>query len=408
MKQIIKTSMLALLLISGAAQRAQSCTSAIVSGKATPDGRPILWKSRDTDNLKNCVRHFNGEKYDYVAVTAYDRNPRSAWIGTNSAGFAIMNTLSYNLVEDDGKNSSAKRNGATMKRALEICGSVADFRNFLDTLSRPMQVSSNFGVIDAQGNACYFEVNGTRYTEYDVNDPRVAPHGYIVRTNYSFSGKDNDGGGHIRYQEAHNKLYNAVGCGEVSPRWFITNLSRSFHNPLMGIDLKSGRFNRPETNGWFVEQDFIARKSTSCAVAVQGVRKDEAPELTTMWTVMGYPPVTPIIPVWVKGGDRKLPAVLTTTDFKTSPLCDRSNALRRQVYSYRQGNLTENYFNWEKLFNKAGTGWMQLTEEVDNKYYPFYERELNKWREAGSLPVREVHNLYDLADSYPLQYLTNQ
>jgi hypothetical protein len=27
------------------------CTVAVVSGKATPDGRPLLWKNRDTSSL---------------------------------------------------------------------------------------------------------------------------------------------------------------------------------------------------------------------------------------------------------------------------------------------------------------------------------------------------------------------
>lgn len=44
------------LVLSGAMEFANACTSAIISGKVTPDGRPIMWKNRDTDNLKNCVR----------------------------------------------------------------------------------------------------------------------------------------------------------------------------------------------------------------------------------------------------------------------------------------------------------------------------------------------------------------
>lgn len=134
------------LVLSGAMEFANACTSAIISGKVTPDGRPIMWKNRDAENLKNCVR---------------------------------------------------------------------------------------------------------------------------------------------------------------------SHLSRSFHNPLMGIDLKDGKHNKPETSGWFAEQDFIARRSTSCAVAIQGVRPDEDASFTTMWTVIGYPPVTPAVPVWLKGADKKLPKALT-------------------------------------------------------------------------------------------------
>ena len=44
------------LVLSGAMEFANACTSAIISGKVTPDGRPIMWKNRDAENLKNCVR----------------------------------------------------------------------------------------------------------------------------------------------------------------------------------------------------------------------------------------------------------------------------------------------------------------------------------------------------------------
>lgn len=56
----------------------------------------------------------------------------------------------------------------------------------------------------------------------------------------------------------------------------IQELSRSFANPLLGIDLKSGDFNRPKTTGWFVDQDFIARSSTASSVVVQGVKEGAA------------------------------------------------------------------------------------------------------------------------------------
>ena len=145
------------------AEIVQSCTSAIISGKVTADGRPIMWKNRDTDNLLNCVRYMKGERYDFVAVTGYADDPQSVWIGINEAGFAIMNTLSYNLEEEEGDEPSSKRNGTVMKRALEICATVSDFKHYLDTLQKPMFVRTNYGVIDAHGNGAYFEVNRKIY-----------------------------------------------------------------------------------------------------------------------------------------------------------------------------------------------------------------------------------------------------
>lgn len=372
---------------------ADACTAAIISGKITPDGRPILWKNRDSSDLLNCVRHMKGEKFDYVAVTNYSDNPRSVWSGTNSAGFAIMNTLSYNLMEADGSEGISKKNGALMKRALEICADVSDFRNYLDTLCRPMRVRSNYGVIDAQGGGSFFEVNGTEYKEYDVNDFRVAPHGYLVRANFSFSGTFNDGSGYVRYQEAQEKLFTASVTGEITPKWLFTNLSRSFHNPLLGIDLKNGRYNRPETNGWFVEQDFIARLKSTCAVAVQGVKKGEDPSFTTMWTVIGYPPVTPAVPVWVSGSETKLPQTVSLKDGRCA-LCDAASHIRDKIYSYHRGLGTELYFNWELLYNKHGTGYMQRNESLEDSLFDNVYSRIDKWRDNPSVPVKEIFRLY--------------
>lgn len=78
----------------------QACTSAVVSGKVTPDGRPLLWKNRDTDFMQNHIDYVKGEKYNFIAVVnSANTYLKEAWMGTNSSGFALMNTQSYNLVD---------------------------------------------------------------------------------------------------------------------------------------------------------------------------------------------------------------------------------------------------------------------------------------------------------------------
>lgn len=379
-----------------------ACTSAIISGKVTPDGRPIMWKNRDTGNLRNCVRFLKGEKYDYIGVTSYEANPKSVWIGTNEVGFSIMNTVSYNLIDQEEDESlSGKNNGSFMKRALEICGNMTDFRQYLDTLSRPLFIEANFGVIDAEGNGAYFEVDNTNYTEFNVDDPKAAPHGYIVRTNFSVSGKFNEGAGYIRYQQAEQELFTVAATNGVTPDWLFNRLSRSFANPLMGIDLTNGQFNKPHTNGWFVEQDFIARRKTSCAVAVQGVKPGEDASFTTMWTVIGYPPVTPLVPVWVKGAEKKLPRLITvekSDDKNYCPLSDQTGTLRDRVYAYKQGSNAETYFNWELLFNAKGEGFMQLNRNIEAELWTSVYDEIDSWRTRKQLPVDEVYRIYDEAD----------
>ena len=177
-----------------------ACTSVIVSGKATPDGRPLMWKHRDTGTRYNHITFEKGEKYNFLGLANSDSTDYDIWTGVNEAGFAIMNTASFNLKDDDVQEMDHE--GRLMRRALEICKNQQDFEHFLDTLSRPMRVEANFGIIDAYGGAAYYETNNTSYYKKDVNDPNLAPDGYLVYTNFSFEGRKDEGYGYIRYESA--------------------------------------------------------------------------------------------------------------------------------------------------------------------------------------------------------------
>ena len=99
---------------------ALSCTTAIISGKATPDGRPILWKHRDSNHYQNKLMFFEGNKYHYIGlVNAEDINGEEIWAGTNAAGFCIMNAASYNLKGSDDTTKVMDKEGFFMKEALE-------------------------------------------------------------------------------------------------------------------------------------------------------------------------------------------------------------------------------------------------------------------------------------------------
>ena len=43
-----------------------ACTSVIVSGKVTPDGRPYIFKNRDTPNQDNLVVSVQGRIYRFL------------------------------------------------------------------------------------------------------------------------------------------------------------------------------------------------------------------------------------------------------------------------------------------------------------------------------------------------------
>ena len=86
-----------LLLFAGILQ-AEACTTAVISGKFTADGRPLLFKQRDTHDPNNKFESFTDGKYPYVAVVSTrDSGKKGVFGGHNSAGFAIINSASYNL-----------------------------------------------------------------------------------------------------------------------------------------------------------------------------------------------------------------------------------------------------------------------------------------------------------------------
>ena len=398
---MIRVCMLAMAWCCAAAS-VWACSSAVISGKVTPDGRPLLWKNRETGHLLNHMAYVKGEKYDFVANVNSDNFPakKEAWIGSNTVGFALMNTQSFNLergnIADDDRGP---KNGEVIYRALEVCATVADFCHFLDTISKPSGIEANFGVIDAQGGAAMFEVDEHSYKMFDANDPNVAPHGYVARTNFSNGGELNVGYGYVRYLEVERVLSKACAMGGITPQLIFTDLARSFRNNILDIDLRSGDYNYPKTSGWFTDQDFIPRKDTSCSIVVQGVKKGENPELSILWTVLGYTPTSLAVPVWVKNN---LPAMVSyDAALKTSPLSAAAWKLANEkVFHYRQGGGTNHYLHWENLYNLQGTGIMQrlmpIEEEVYRQALPVQEN----WLKQGKLNIKELDALYHRIGEY--------
>ena len=346
MKKIFSLSLLLALALS-AALPADACTSAIFTGKSTPDGRPLLWKHRDTGELNNRIEYFpagNGRKYGFIGLVNSDVQDGEVWTGTNEVGFSIMNTASYNLQSEPAKLEDQE--GVVMYQALGSCKTLADFEKMLDKMKKPRGVEANFGVIDAEGGAAYYEVNNTEWRKVDVNDPKIAPEGFLVYTNHSYTGRKDDGMGYVRYNTANIITHNAWIRGEkFTPQWIFNNLSRSYYNSLLGIDLNKNPELAPE--GWFVDQDFIPRRSTSASIVVKGVKKGENPDKTVMWTILGYPPCGIAVPLKVADGFNQPEGVMKKEGSNNCRLCDEALARRAEVFPLSRGN-GKYYFNVRK------------------------------------------------------------
>ncbi len=360
-----------------------ACTTAIISGKYTADGRPLLYKHRDTGSLQNKLMYFTDGKYSYTGiVNSSDKAGKEVWGGYNSTGFAIMNSASYNLNPDeDGKD---ELEGVVMKLALQRCATLADFERLLDSLPKPMYVSANFGVIDAQGGAAYYETGDYTYKKFDANDTNTAPLGYIVRTNYSFSGDRERDKGISRYQAAEPLFYKASLSNSLSYRFLLQDVSRHLTHGLTGVNLYDQMPENANKRIFVPFRDFIPRYSTSSVMVVQGVKEKESPALTTMWTILGSPLTAVAVPVWLNK-ENIYPSVLLADETGNARLCDWSLQLKKQLFPITRGEGTD-YINLATLISADGNGIMQKIQSHENRILNDADALLSKWRTNGYDP----------------------
>jgi hypothetical protein len=350
----MKKQILILLFLLAGVFGTWACTSAIISGSKTASGRPLLWKHRDTGCLDNRVEKIKAHDdcFEFVAIfDATDPNDSAAWTGFNEKGFAIMNTASYNLNNDDIPESEMDKEGVVMKLALEHCVTVDDFERLLLSLPMPLGVEANFGVIDAQGNGAYFETGNYSYKKYNIAD---SPTGVLTRTNHSYSGRPDEGFGYVREESEKYLISEHIKASDFTPSLFTEIISRTFYHSLLGKDFTNSG------DEWLVDQDFIPRRISTASCVIEGVLPGENPILTTMWIALGYPPcaetfavrctdlIGPGVPVELTG----------TTPENHSTQCDKVKARHDEVFSITHGNGSH-YLNLSKLYNKEGTGYCQ-------------------------------------------------
>lgn len=346
------------------------CTSAIIGADASPYGRPMLWKHRDTSAVDNKVEYVAGRSgdYSYVALfNAADRELREAWVGMNDVGFAVMNTASYNIKDDKVPEKEMDREGFLMTIALRSCRTVDDFAHLLDTLPRPMGVEANFGVIDAEGNGAFFETNNHSYRRYDLAD---APDGVLIRTNYSHSGRPEEGYGFVRECNAERLILPVARQHEVTPEFLTEEVSRTFLNTLIDHDYSDG------AQRWVIDQDFIPRYKSTATVVIEGchpvadaraVVPGSLKEEYIMWTGLGYPPVAEILPVWCDA-EGVAPQLRGTGSDGHAPMSDLAKQRRSEVFP-RQYDNGDKYIDMERLTNAGGTGYLQTLPPLNRDTY---------------------------------------
>jgi len=364
----------ALFFLLPADSRAEECTTAVVSGGATPDGRPLLWKNRDVDEQNNKVVLVSDGALAAVAIASAGTSS-SVWMGVNIAGFAIENSNSEDL-----EGTSGTGNGSFMRQALTSCATVADFEALLvQTNTAGRTTRANYGVIDASGGAALFEVGNHTFRKYDATDPSDAPDGFIVRTNFAFTG-DGSGTGQVRYDRAVALLDGAVLSDSLTHAFLLRYAARDLKNDAVDpypLPYEGGQDGRPA--GYVRTVYSINRESTRSATVFRGVRSAEDPGLTTMWTILGEPVCSVALPVWPLAGS--VPAALGGP--ATAPLCDAAIVRRALCYSLM---TSPEYIDTRALVDGTGGGVFACTEPIEDRALLRAEAALETWRASFPAP----------------------
>ncbi|MBN1901349.1 hypothetical protein JW926_08510 [Candidatus Sumerlaeota bacterium] len=373
---------LALIAILSLSPFALPCSSAIISGKASPDGRPILWKHRDSREDENELRWFHGDHFDFIGlVETRDTTGTQVWMGANNAGLAIINTNSYNL-EKGRYRRPMDQDGFLMKEVLGSCGALEDFEQYLRETTGKRGVTANFGLIDARGGAAYYEVDPFHYVKYDANDSHAAPSGYLIRANFGFSGKKGEGAGYIRYQTLDKLFYWTNLDHRLNVEFLLMETTRCLKHDLLQIDLAHG--NLPENSNeqkLVLFRDYVVRFDSVSSMVIQGVKKDEDPRLTTIWTIPGFPLTTLTVPTWVAAGEN-LPQTVRGENKNPSFLAKASLSLKQKCFPlrFREG---KDYLNLSCILNRENTGILQIILEMDRENIRDTLEMISEWRTKG-------------------------
>ena len=379
-----------------------ACTSFIISGKATPSGRPMMFKNRDTDELNNRIAHFQGDKYAFMGLVNAPSLDGEVWAGMNEAGLCIMNTASYNLREDQ-LDCQMDREGEFMYHVLGQCATLQEFEAWIDTYPQPWGVEANFGIIDAQGGAAYYEINNHRWIKYDVNEEA---NGYRVVTNFSFAGRYEDYEGWERYQTASAIMQEKFSREiEMTAIDAINLFSRKYRHEVLGVNYYQE--NAPK---YIIDQDYIPRRITSAVICFQGVKAGSDPKYSVMWSALGYPACAVAIPLLMNSSS--LPAYMLAHNPKAKKgealhceMCDASLQIKDQWAFPMHISNGKRYVALQTILvgNENRPALMTCTNDVEtmilSDFLPLYQQ----WVE-GNLDDKTFYKWYQQSSKNWMKY----
>jgi hypothetical protein len=368
-----------------------------VQRKATEDRKPILFKNRDASQMQNSLAFFNDRGFKYIGLVDGDGTRNTmVWGGYNETGFAIINSAAYNNNIGD-TSKLIDQEGVIMKLALQTCRTLTDFEKLLHSLPKPMGADANFGVIDAYGGAAYYETGNYKFKKFDANDPKVAPNGILVRTNFSTSADIKKGFGFCRYHTAVDALNKAISEKKLSPQFLFDCTSRNLTHSLTKTDLLSLLPKQKDIPEFKFFIDYIPRISTASAIMIVGAKDKKHAENAMMWTILGFPLTSVAIPTWISGGNQ-LPVAVSMGKNLKSPICTAALKLKDECFPIKYDD-GEKYINLSVVVNQQNTGYMQVIQPIENEIFEkasLLTDELEKGRKSR----KDIQSFYGWVDQF--------
>ena len=375
------------------------CTIGVAAGKATTDGRPLVWKTRDVQPDDQEAIYDTISKYRFLSIRT---NRSGCSQGVNEKGFAIMNSTSSDL----SAASSGMSNGEVMEYALKNCATIDEFEQFLQsTNSSGRRTATNLGVIDSTGAAAIFETAGEQFWKFDASDSLFAPEGYVLRTNFAFNGSAKYGLKNSIYSIQRYRrqvtLINEFYSGDsLNYKSILRTQMRDFSNdnsepvdvPFQGYWPSSNRY------GYIDCYKSICRSTSVSATVIQGVLPNERAILSTMWAMLGQPAAAITVPYWPVG---KTPTAAYNSS-KTAPLCDMALNIKAYLFDYP---ADDDYIDSYKLRDENGNGLWAYTFPAEDSILIAAQQKLDQWRQYLP-PTNEILSEETNYANYALSILT--
>ncbi len=346
------------------------CTTGVASGLATPDGRPLLWKNRDVGLSDQEFHYVDDGRIPFISIT-YRGEDDEYYGGINAAGFALENSNSYNLPHGPYRNGwgGGDDDGEIHMLALSTCRTIDDFQRILDSTNVDGRtLNSNYGAFDAFGGAAMFETGGYSYRRIDAAE---TPDGFIVRSNYSYSGHGLDNRpsywGPHRHDRAYDLWKQAKEDNNLTPRYIYQQVIRDL--TIEGCDPYPLPFDGYIENnhyGCIPNGEAICRSTTKGILVAQGVEDGARPDDAIIWAMLGNQIGTVAIPLWVRAGS----VPVEVDGDPGSRICDRGQQIANWVYA-------EGGVNTWKLTNPQHTGIWDYTFPLEDWVFAKTERFVN-------------------------------